>query len=73
MATTAVPRAHLTVVRGARLFDGAGPVPLAAPTVVIDGSRITAVGVPVPEHAEVVDLPGATLPPPVFVRGVRVR
>ena len=63
VATTAVPRAHLTVVRGARLFDGDRPVPLAAPTVVIDGSRIAAVGVPVPEHAEVVDLPGATLLP----------
>ncbi|HEX5812582.1 MAG TPA: amidohydrolase family protein [Pseudonocardia sp.] len=63
MATTAVPRAHRTVVRGARLFDGAGPVPLPSPTVVMDGSRIMAVGVPVPEHAEVVDLPGATLLP----------
>jgi imidazolonepropionase-like amidohydrolase len=63
VATTAVSRAHLTVVRGARLFDGTRPVPLAAPTVVIDGSRITAVGVPVPEHAAVVDLPGTTLLP----------
>ena len=65
MSTTAVPRAHLTVVRGARLFDGAEVAAFAAPTVVIDGNRIVAVGdaVPVPEHAVLVDLPGATLLP----------
>jgi imidazolonepropionase-like amidohydrolase len=52
-------------VRGARLFDGAEVAAFAAPTVVIDGNRIVAVGdaVPVPEHAVLVDLPGATLLP----------
>jgi Amidohydrolase family len=65
VSTTAVPRAHLTVVRGARLFDGAEVAAFAAPTVVIDGNRILAVGdaVPMPEHAMLVDLPGATLLP----------
>jgi imidazolonepropionase-like amidohydrolase len=65
MSATAVPRAQLTVVRGARLFDGVRSAPLTSPTVVIDGDRIVAVGdgIPVPEHATVVDLPGATLLP----------
>ena len=64
VSTTAVPRAHLTVVRGARLFDGAKVAAFAAPTVVIDGNRIVAVdAVPVAEHAVLVDMPGATLMP----------
>jgi imidazolonepropionase-like amidohydrolase len=63
MTTTATQREHLTVLRAAWLFDGTALVP--DPIVVIDGTRIRAVGaaLPVPDGAVVVDLAGATLLP----------
>ena len=62
-ATTARPRPTLTVLRAARLFDGTGALP--DPTVIIDGAVILAAGrgLPVPDGAHVIDLPGATILP----------
>ena len=62
-ATTARPRPTLTVLRAARLFDGSGALP--DPTVIIDGAVILAAGhgLPVPDGAHVIDLPGATILP----------
>lgn len=62
-ATTARPRPTLTVLRAASLFDGTGALP--DPTVIIDGAVILAAGrgLPVPDGARVIDLPGATILP----------
>ncbi len=62
-ATTARPRPTLTVLRAAHLFDGTGALP--DPTVIIDGAVIRAAGhgLPVPDGAQVIDLPGATILP----------
>ena len=61
---TATERPRPTIVRGARLFDGTGP--LSGPAaVLVEGGRIVAVGSDVPDRDDsaVVDLPGATLLP----------
>lgn len=61
----ATGRRRLLAVRAERLFDGTGPGLLPRPMVVIDGSTIVSVssGHPLPEAADVVDLPGTTLLP----------
>jgi imidazolonepropionase-like amidohydrolase len=53
------------VVRGARLIDGRGGVPISAAVIVIRGDRIEAVGsgLTVPPGSRVIDLGGATLLP----------
>jgi imidazolonepropionase-like amidohydrolase len=63
--TTVTERRRLTAIRAARLFDGVSQTLLSDPTVVLDGTTITAVGtaIPVPDGANVVDLGGATLMP----------
>ena len=55
----------MLVLNHAVLIDGAGGVPLPDATVVIDGGKIGAVGqnLPIPEHAQVIDLKGKTLLP----------
>jgi imidazolonepropionase-like amidohydrolase len=58
----------VTVIRAARLIDGAGGPPLDAPVIVVRGSRIDEVlqGEPpaaLTEGARVIDLPGATVLP----------
>jgi hypothetical protein len=62
-ATTARPRPTLTALRAARMFDGTGALP--DPTVIIDGAVILAAGrgLPVPDGAQLIDLPGATILP----------
>lgn len=65
MITTANPRPRLLALRARRLFDGAGPL-TDDPCVVVDGGRIVSVAqgpAGVPDGADVVDLPGATLLP----------
>ena len=51
----------MLALRGARLFDGERVMDRA--TVLIDGGRIVAVGEPIPESVETIELPGATLLP----------
>ena len=57
----------LLVVQGGRLIDGTGRPPLDDSTIVIDGSRIRAVGksgtVAAPGNAEVIDVKGKTVLP----------
>ena len=62
-ATTVRPRPTLTALRAAYLFDGTGGLP--HPTVIIDGAVILAAGrgLPVPDGAQVIDMPGATILP----------
>jgi imidazolonepropionase-like amidohydrolase len=62
-ATTARPRPTLTALRAAHMFDGTGALP--DPTVIIDGAVILAAGrgLPVPDGAQVIDMPGATILP----------
>jgi imidazolonepropionase-like amidohydrolase len=55
-------RRRLTVLRASWLFDGTSDTATPDPAVVVDGGTITAVGT-VPEGADVIDLPGATLLP----------
>lgn len=59
---TVTERERLTVLRAGWLLDGTSANRIPDPAVVIDGGTISAVGV-VPEGADVVDLPGATLLP----------
>jgi imidazolonepropionase-like amidohydrolase len=62
-ATTVRPRPTLTALRAAHLFDGTGTLP--NPTVIIDGATILAAGrgLAVPDGAQVINLPGATILP----------
>ena len=64
-STTVTERRRLTAVRAAWLFDGRSAHLMPDPTVVLDGVTIVAVAParPVPDGADVVDLPGATLLP----------
>src|SRR3954464_4752146 len=57
--------AAITAVRAARLFDGKSDATIPDAVVVVQGSRITAVGsrLPVPAAAQVVDLGDATILP----------
>jgi imidazolonepropionase-like amidohydrolase len=60
----------LVALTGARLIDGNGGEPVEDAVLVIRGERIERVGpagsVPVPEGAEVVDLSGRTIMPPLI-------
>src|SRR3954451_18700067 len=57
--------AAITAIRAARLFDGRSDATISDAVVVVQGSRITAVGsrLPVPAAAQVVDLGAATILP----------
>ncbi|BCJ76285.1 hypothetical protein CS0771_58290 [Catellatospora sp. IY07-71] len=64
MTVTTRPRPRLLLLRAARLFDGEAL--LDDPAVLVDGARIASLtqgATGVPDGAEVVDLPGATLLP----------
>jgi imidazolonepropionase-like amidohydrolase len=52
-------------IRAARLIDGRGGSPLLNPVVIIDSTRVTAVGarLPIPSGATVIDLGNATILP----------
>ncbi|GIF98187.1 amidohydrolase family protein [Catellatospora citrea] len=66
MTTQTSPRPRLLVLRARHLFDGGGGPLRDDPAVVVDGGRIVSVGqgpAGVPDGADVVDLPGATLLP----------
>ena len=65
MAFTVSPRRRRTVLRSTWLFDGVGSELLPDRAVVLDGPRIVAVdrAADLPDDADVVDLPGATLMP----------
>jgi imidazolonepropionase-like amidohydrolase len=58
-------KARITVLRASRLFDGRGDALVTDAVVIVEGSRIKAVGhgLPVPTGANVVDLGDATLLP----------
>ena len=62
-AMTVRPRPTLTALRAARMFDGTGA--LSDPTVIIDGAVILAAGrgLPVPDGAQLINMPGATILP----------
>ncbi len=55
----------ITAIRAARMFDGKSDATVANPVVLVQGSRILAIGagVPVPAGATVIDLGDATLLP----------
>lgn len=53
----------MKAITGATLIDGTGGQPVKNSTVVIDGDRITAVGVEAPSRAEVIDASGKYLLP----------
>ncbi len=64
--TTPAPTpAPVTAIRAARMFDGKSDTTIANPTILVQGSRILAVGagVAVPAGATVIDLGDATLLP----------
>ncbi|WP_166378553.1 amidohydrolase family protein [Catellatospora methionotrophica] len=66
MTTHTHSRPRLLVLRAGHLFDGGGGPLLAAPSVVVDGGRIVSVTrgpAGLPDGADIVDLPGATLLP----------
>jgi imidazolonepropionase-like amidohydrolase len=62
---SAQAKADVTVLKAARLFDGRGDSTVSNPVVVIEGTKIKAVGagLPVPAGATVIDLGNATLLP----------
>lgn len=64
-APAAPTPAPITAIRAARLFDGKSDTTIASPVVLVQGSRILAVGagVAVPAGATVIDLGDATLLP----------
>jgi imidazolonepropionase-like amidohydrolase len=67
LAGTTIAAPPATVLRPARVFDGAGPAPHEGWVVLVRGERIEAAGpageVKIPEGTRVVDLPGMTLLP----------
>lgn len=69
-ATGATATGGTKAIRGARLIDGNGGAPLRDAVVVVEGSRIKAVGtwgdVPLPAGAEVIDAGACTLMPGMF-------
>jgi imidazolonepropionase-like amidohydrolase len=64
-APTPAPTPAVTVLRAARFFDGTGDRALDGAVVVVEGSKIKAVGagIPVPPGAVTIDLGDATLLP----------
>jgi imidazolonepropionase-like amidohydrolase len=63
LALTAMAQEHVVVLKAARLFDGASNDVVANAVVVVEGTRIRALGGPVPPGAEVIDLGDVTLLP----------
>lgn len=63
--TPALVPSQVTVLKAARLFDGRGDATLTGAVVIVEGSKIRAVGqgLPVPAGARVLDLGDATLMP----------
>jgi imidazolonepropionase-like amidohydrolase len=64
-AQTADSASHRLAIRAARLIDGRGGAPLLDPVIIVDSTRITAVGarLPIPPGTKVIDLGNATLLP----------
>jgi len=64
-APTPVPTPAVTVLRAARIFDGTGDRAADGAVVVVEGSKIKAIGsgVPIPPGAVTIDLGDATLLP----------
>jgi imidazolonepropionase-like amidohydrolase len=64
-AQTADTAAHRLAIRAARLIDGRGGTPMLNPVILIDSTRITAVGprLAIPSGVTVIDLGNATILP----------
>jgi imidazolonepropionase-like amidohydrolase len=64
-AQAADSSSHRVAIRAARLIDGRGGAPLLNPVIIVDSTRITAVGgrLPIPPGTRVIDLGNATLLP----------
>lgn len=64
-AQAADTSSHRLAIRAARLIDGRGGAPLLNPVIIVDSTRITAVGarLPIPPGTRVIDLGNATLLP----------
>ena len=64
-AQAADTSSHRIAIRAARLIDGRGGAPLLNPVIIVDSTRITAVGarLPIPPGTRVIDLGNATLLP----------
>jgi imidazolonepropionase-like amidohydrolase len=64
-AQTADSSSHRLAIRAARLIDGRGGAPLLNAVIIVDGTRITAVGarLPIPSGTRVIDLGNATVLP----------
>jgi imidazolonepropionase-like amidohydrolase len=60
-----MPQAEMTAIKGGRLIDGTGARPVENATVLIEGSRIAAVGreIEIPAAAKVIDAAGMTVMP----------
>jgi imidazolonepropionase-like amidohydrolase len=65
VSQTADTASHRLAIRAARLIDGRGGAPMLNPVILIDSSRITAVGprVAIPAGTKVIDLGNATVLP----------
>ena len=65
LAQTTDTAAHRVAIRAARLIDGRGGTPMLNPVILIDSTRITAVGprLAIPPGATVIDLGNATILP----------
>jgi imidazolonepropionase-like amidohydrolase len=63
LAVAVSAQERVTVLKAARMFDGASNEVVTNPVVVIEGSRIRSVSGPVPTGAEVIDLGDVTLLP----------
>lgn len=76
-AGVAAAQERVLVLRGGTLIDGTGRRPIADAVVVVEGTRITAVGtrgqVPVPPAATVVELDGRTILPGLIDTHVHLR
>jgi imidazolonepropionase-like amidohydrolase len=64
-AQTVDSSSHRVAIRAARLIDGRGGAPLLNPVILVDSTRITAVGarLPIPAGTKVIDLGNATILP----------
>ncbi|HEV2086148.1 MAG TPA: amidohydrolase family protein [Gemmatimonadales bacterium] len=64
-AQAADTSSHRLAIRAARLIDGRGGAPLLNPVIIVDSTRITAVGarLPIPPGTRVIDLGNATVLP----------
>src|SRR6188474_1943012 len=57
------PTPHVVALKAARLFDGTSNDIVRNAVVIVDGTRIKAIGGPIPAGAEVIDLGDVTLLP----------